>query len=51
MPIVDAIFNLASVLEHFGEQLSQEIVIRGFLKTEFPNVVKINPKFLWIANQ
>lgn len=39
IPIVNTVINLVVVFYDLGEQLSQEIIVRGFFKTKLADIV------------
>lgn len=41
-PVVRAVFDLARVLQHLGEELSEEVVVGRLLETELPDVVEVD---------
>lgn len=45
-PVIDAVFHLAAVLEHFREELSKEIIVGALLESKFPNVVEVDRELL-----
>lgn len=47
VPVINAIFYVAIILQYLGEQLSKEIVIRRFFEPQFPYIVEIDRKLLY----
>jgi hypothetical protein len=43
-PVKDAVILLANILQHFGEEFSEKVVVRGFLKAELADVVHVDSK-------
>lgn len=48
-PIIDAVFAFARLFDGLGEQFPQELVIGGFLETEFANILEINAKLFGVV--
>lgn len=46
MPITNTIINVVISLHHFDKQVTQEVIVRCFLETKFPDIIKVNSELL-----
>lgn len=46
-PVVNAVFCFSRCLECLGKQFTQEVVVGGFLKAQFADILQVNPKFFY----
>jgi hypothetical protein len=47
IPIEHTVINVAVVLHDLCEQFPEKVIIRCFFESQLPDVIQIDPEFLW----
>jgi len=46
IPIINTIINVIIISHHFDKEFTQEVIIRFFLETKFPDIIEVNSELL-----